>query len=150
MTVEAGSQLAADLETVRQELDSSRAALLQTLGTMSDADLGRGRRGGWSIGRVLEHVLDSERLYVAGLAHLQGQPQPNQEKTRPDDVQGFVDALEATRKAALALLQDASEDTFYEIRSLGHEEYSVLSLLENVALHDREHAAQIEQIMAEA
>jgi hypothetical protein len=31
---------------------------------------------------------------------------------------------------------------------MGHEEYSVLSLLENVAGHDREHIAQIQEILA--
>jgi hypothetical protein len=41
-----------------------------------------------------------------------------------------------------------TEDEFYEVRQLGREEYSVLSLLENVELHDNEHSAQIEQIRA--
>jgi hypothetical protein len=36
------------------------------------------------------------------------------------------------------------EDHFYALRTVSHEEYSILSLLENVANHDREHAAQVE------
>jgi uncharacterized damage-inducible protein DinB len=150
MTVEAGSQLAADLERSRTDLETARNELLQTLSRLSDSDLQRAPRGQWSVQRVLEHVLQSERLYAAGLAHLQGQPQPDQSTDIPSDLSGFVRALDVTRKTALDLLDGASESTFYEIRPLGHEEYSPLSLLENVAMHDREHAAQIEQIMAES
>ena len=35
------------------------------------------------------------------------------------------------------------EETFYRLGNLGYEEYSVLSMLENEANHEREHAAQI-------
>ena len=38
-------------------------------------------------------------------------------------------------------------ETFYELKRVGHEEYSVVSLLENVASHDQEHAAQIQAII---
>ena len=40
------------------------------------------------------------------------------------------------------------EETFYRLGAVGHEEYSVLSLLENVALHDREHGPQVREILA--
>ena len=150
MATETGSNLAADLARARGELESGRKQLLQSVSGLSDSDLRRARRGQWDIGRILQHVLESERLYVAGLAHLQGQPQPAQASDRPEDLEGLLDGLETTRKTALELLEGASEETFYELRPLGHEEYSVFSLLENVALHDREHGAQIDQIMAES
>jgi hypothetical protein len=35
------------------------------------------------------------------------------------------------------------KEDFYRLQAIGHEEYSVLSILENVASHDREHADQI-------
>jgi hypothetical protein len=58
-----------------------------------------------------------------------------------------------SRKALLSALGSLEEDvrayeTFYEVRKVGHEEFSVLSLLENVASHDREHAEQIRSILA--
>jgi uncharacterized damage-inducible protein DinB len=149
MTGQGESQLAADVNRVREDLDAARQELLNAVAPLSDADLQRAKRGHWSVKRVLQHVLESERLYVAGMAHLQGQPAPSQRSDVPDGLDGFVAALTETRNSALSLLQGASDSTFYELRPLGHEEYSVLSLLENVALHDREHAAQIEQIMAE-
>jgi len=40
-------------------------------------------------------------------------------------------------------------ETFYELRRVGHEEYSVLSVIENVANHDHEHAAQIRAIVGD-
>ena len=58
-----------------------------------------------------------------------------------------------TRKALLNALEELemdpmSSEKFYELRKVGHEEYSVLSVLENVANHDREHAEQIRNILA--
>ena len=38
-------------------------------------------------------------------------------------------------------------ETLYELNRVGHEENIVLSVLENVANHDREHAAQIRAII---
>jgi hypothetical protein len=43
----------------------------------------------------------------------------------------------------LAAIDNATEDNFYNIRKFGHDEYSALSVLENIASHDREHAEQI-------
>jgi hypothetical protein len=40
-----------------------------------------------------------------------------------------------------------ASEKFYEVKPVGHEEYSVLSVLENVAHHDREHADQIRAIL---
>ena len=42
-----------------------------------------------------------------------------------------------------------ASEKFYELRKVGHEEYSVLSILENVANHDREHAEQIRKTLAD-
>jgi hypothetical protein len=48
----------------------------------------------------------------------------------------------------LAAVEGVDEDTFYEIRSLGPDQYSVVSVLENVASHDHEHVEQIEKTMS--
>jgi hypothetical protein len=56
--------------------------------------------------------------------------------------------LETTRKAVLDGVGHVKEADFYRLQSIGHEEYSVLSILENVASHDREHAEQIQKTLA--
>jgi hypothetical protein len=58
-----------------------------------------------------------------------------------------------TRKVLLSALEALDTDprayeTFYELRQVGHDEYSVISVLENVANHDHEHVAQIREILA--
>ena len=63
--------------------------------------------------------------------------------------------LQDGRKALLKALDALDDDplayeTFYTLKQMGHEEYSVLSVLENVANHDREHAEQIRNIHATA
>ena len=59
-----------------------------------------------------------------------------------------VTALEDSRAALVEAIGGVDEDTFYTLHVVGHEEYSVLSLLENVTLHDREHGPQIIEILA--
>ena len=60
----------------------------------------------------------------------------------------LLDSRTALLKALGALEMDPKAyETFYELKKVGHEEYSVLSVLENVASHDHEHAAQIRAIL---
>ena len=74
----------------------------------------------------------------------------------PHDRAGYFDLTtdEAAdvRKAMVNALEGLDIDprayeTLYELNRVGHEENSVLSVLENVANHDREHAAQIRAII---
>ena len=61
----------------------------------------------------------------------------------------LLDTRTATLKALKELdLVPRAYETFYELRKVGHEEYSILSVLENIANHDREHAEQIRNILA--
>lgn len=57
-------------------------------------------------------------------------------------------ALARTRTQFVALLDGIDEATFYELRALGREQYSVVSVLENVASHDHEHLEQIAKTLA--
>ena len=57
-------------------------------------------------------------------------------------------ALEATRKVLLDGVGHVKEEDFYRLQTIGHDEYSVLSILENDAAHDREHAEQIRKTLA--
>ncbi len=138
-----------DLERARSELVPARQELLAVVGALSDADLDRGRRGGWPVRRVLEHVIQSEWLYVGLASHLRDQPvQDDRDSGAPSSATDAAERLHASRKALLGALEGVQEELFYRLRSVGHEEYSVLSVLENVVNHDREHEAQVRAIVA--
>ena len=142
------SQFEQDLNAARAALEDSRTRLLAVARPLSDADLDRLRRGGWPVRRVLEHVVHSERLYAGLVSHLRGLPLEAQESAEPGrSSAGFLDALAVSRRLLLSALEGVQEEHFYELRTVGHEEYSILSVLENVASHDREHASQITAIL---
>ena len=100
--------------------------------------------------RVLEHVIQSEQLYATLISALRGLPVGRAERPScaGQPVDEILCLLDSSRTALLSALDGVDEDSFYTIKQLGHEEYSVLSLLENVAGHDREHARQIAEILA--
>jgi uncharacterized damage-inducible protein DinB len=135
----------ADLEAALADLASARADLVSAVQPLSAADLDRARRGGWPVHHILEHVIQSEWLYAQVAATLSGKPTPKRGSTacagQPADE--VLCLLDASRTALLQAIDGVSEDAFYEIKRFGHEEYSVLSLLENAAAHDHEHAAQV-------
>ena len=139
------SPFADDLEAALADLASARADLVSAVQHLSEPDLDRARRGGWPVHRILEHVIQSEWLYAQVAATLSGKPTPERGSTacagQPADE--VLCLLDASRTALLQAIDGVSEDAFYEIKRFGHEEYSVLSLLENAAAHDREHAGQV-------
>jgi len=142
------SELDNDLISLCDRLTVARKRVSTALEGLTDAQLAWGRRGGWSIGRVLEHLVQSEWHYVSLMHRLRNQPQ---EASAPGvgqiaSVAGAQLELRRAREALLAALDGVDDEVFYRIGQLGREEYSVVSLLENVAQHDQEHAAQIEQI----
>ena len=143
------STFSAELESLTADLDAARAGLVTVCQSLSDADLARARRGGWPVARVLEHVIQSEQLYARLVSALRDQPvvEGATESGAPDSVDGALSRLGSGRRALLAALDGVDEDSFYRLRQFGHEEYSVLSVLENTASHDREHAAQISAII---
>jgi uncharacterized damage-inducible protein DinB len=49
-----------DLTENKAAIQAARAELLERLQTLSDDDLLRTRRGGWSVQEVLRHVIDSD------------------------------------------------------------------------------------------
>ncbi|MCH8815011.1 MAG: DinB family protein [Chloroflexi bacterium] len=149
------SEFESDLATLTADIHASRKELDSAVASITDLDLAR--RGGWSLRRILEHVIESEWLYTSLVSHLgspgkgpSGQPIPDRPNTScdGDTIAQISEKLAACRKAFINTLAGATEDNFYEIQRLGHEEYSILSVLENVANHDREHAEQIGEIVA--
>jgi hypothetical protein len=144
------TELNAELSAVQQDVEQAREELLTTLDALTDEDLSRARRGGWTAGRVLHHVLQSEWHYERLIRQLRALP-PSPLPELPDTLTSVDDAvrgLAAARQALRDALNDMDEESFYRLGTVGREEYSVLSVLENVAHHDREHGQQIRSIVA--
>ena len=138
-----------DLTSACEELDAARRELLPVVGALSDADLDRERRGGWTVRRVLAHVIESEWLYANLVAHLRGAPVAGDVVSGgPASSAEAAQRLDASRRALRAALDGVDEASFYRLGVVGREEYSIISVLENTANHDREHAGQIQAILA--
>ena len=67
---------------------------------------------------------------------------------RDKRIRESFDRLAASHRGLLAALDGVDEASFYRLRSVGHEEYSILSVLENETNHDREHAEQVQAILS--
>ncbi len=139
-----------DLAKARDDASQAREGLLAVLRDLKDEDLDKERRGGWSVRKVLEHAIHSEVLYGRLARHLRELPQPEGDAVTvpPASVADAISALENSRAALEEAVEGVDEETFYTLRVVGHEEYSVLSLIENVTLHDREHGPQIQNIVS--
>ncbi len=139
-----------DLAKAKADAEAAREEFLGVVKSLKDADFDRERRGGWPIKRVLDHAIHSEVLYARLARHLLELPQPEGDAVTvpPATVADAVSGLEDSRAALEEAIDGVDEDTFYTMRIVGHEEYSILSLLENVTLHDREHGPQIQEILA--
>jgi uncharacterized damage-inducible protein DinB len=144
-----------DLASSQESIGLAREELLRVIDSLNRADLERARKGGWPVRRVLEHVIHSENLYAQGTAYLCGAQMPERRETSAPGSSSeartmLLDSRRALQAALGALEEDVmASETFYEVRKVGHEEFSVLSLLENVASHDREHAGQIRAILTD-
>ncbi len=137
------------LARVTERLGLQRATLLATLAGLDDADLGRARRGGWTIAKVLEHITGSEWHYARLVRQLRSAEDIPPENVAAASVAESVDALARSRAALLNAIEGVTEDDFYRLGTVGREEYSVVSVLENVEQHDIEHLGQIASIHAE-
>ena len=151
MTCSYHSDRAASQDAIRQARDE----LLGVIDSLSRSSFERARKGGWPVHKVLEHVIHSEKLYAQATAYLCGSEAPPRSEISPPASASeartmLLDSRKALLKALGALEMDPKAyETFYELKKVGHEEYSVLSVLENVASHDHEHAAQIQAIIGD-
>jgi uncharacterized damage-inducible protein DinB len=139
-----------DLKDNLDAIASARERLLQEVSELSVDDLQRVRRGGWSVQDVLRHLIDSEVAYTKVIGFLRSNPTDLPNASEDDVASGpaAAGALERVRKTMLSLLEGIDESTFYDLRTLGREQYSVVSVLENVASHDHEHLEQIAKTLA--
>ena len=137
-----------ELREVKEELSASRAELLAALEPVTDVDLERGRRGGWTIAQVLCHVIQSEALYGGVVAAIVGTSAGGPQGDAPKSIDEARGQLAATREGLLNALASATDENSYRLQRFGHDEYSVISVLENAANHDREHAEQIRRTIS--
>jgi hypothetical protein len=142
------SSFEAHLQEVCRDLEERRGALLEELSSLDDGALPLARPGGWTIAKVMDHIIGSEWHYARLAGQLRGLEVRESQHGAVSSVPGAVGALAASRKALLSAIEGVSEADFYRLGALGREEYSVVSVLENVAQHDHEHLEQIRRIHA--
>lgn len=144
------SEFERELNENLDAMERVRAELLHAVGTLGGDDLARVRRGSWSVQEVLRHVIDSEVAYAKVIGFLRSTTTDLANASEDDVVSGpaAVAALERVRAVTLDLLNGVDEATFYELRALGKEQYSIVSVLENVASHDHEHLGQITKTLS--
>jgi hypothetical protein len=143
------SEFDAHLSELTANLERHRSELLAGLGEVNDEDLVRARRGGWTIGKVLEHIVGAEWHYARLARNLRGLSDIPQEPFEATTVAEAVAALSRSRAALLAAIDRIPEEDFYRLGSVGREEYSVVSVIENAEQHDLEHLGQIRSIQAD-
>ena len=142
------SDFSSDKADLLNEMHTARVQLNEVVGRLSAGDFSSARRGSWPVSKILDHVLHSERLYAQLISVFSGVGTSVEPDGSPATSAEALTALVATRKAVLDGVDHVKEEDFYRLQTIGHEEYSVLSILENVASHDREHADQIQKTIS--
>jgi len=143
------SEFDSEKDALLSDLQASRAKLHDVVAGLSSDDLSSARPGSWPVSKILDHVVHSERLYAQLISVFSGVGTSVEPSGTPSSSAEALAALEVTRKAVLDGIGYVKEGDFYRLQTIGHEEYSVLSVLENVASHDREHAEQIRKTIGE-
>jgi uncharacterized damage-inducible protein DinB len=137
-----------DRRELLSDLNQSRGELVSTVQRLGPEDFGNARRGSWTISKILDHVLHSERLYTQLVCTFGGKPATAQDAGPVATADEAEMALNKSREAFLQAVEEVTEEDFYRLQTIGHEEYSILSILENNAAHDREHAEQIAKTLS--
>jgi hypothetical protein len=139
-----------DLSALKQAMAGARSQLSAVVSGLKDSDLDAARRGGWTVSRVLEHVIGSEFSYARLVRRLRNQADVDEAMPSEsiDSTASAIAGLEAARGALMAAIDGVDEESFYRLEQLRREEYSVMSVLENVLNHDREHSDQITAILS--
>lgn len=139
------------LQQLRVEIEEARRELIRVIEAVPPDAFGLAPRGEWSIERILRHVVQSEQLYASVISMLRRKSAEIAPKL-PDGFESGEEvarALAEARRMIVAALDGVTEDEFYEMRQFGMNEESIKSTLENLAMHDHEHARQIEKTVAE-
>ena len=140
----------ADLQGILGDMARARQHLLATLRRVTSEEMQRARAGGWSVERVAQHLVESDSSYLKVLAHQCGKQAPDLTDEPPADGAHVAAMLDARREAMLSVIEGIDDETLYRLQRFGQEEYSPLSVLENIAAHDHEHAGQISALLRPA
>jgi uncharacterized damage-inducible protein DinB len=145
-----GSEFEKDFESVLKAVKQARDELFDLLTTLEESDLERGRRGSWTIRQILEHVILGENYFADAVRRARNTAEGD--LTLPRVAVGSLREakrlLHNSRDVLLNAVDHVDEDAFYRFARAGELEFSVLSALENVASHDREHASQIRETLS--
>lgn len=140
-----------DRKAALAEAHAAREEFLAVVRGLNDADLRVGRRGSWTVAGVIRHVIDADWMHGRGIAHLREAEAP--ERALAEEVEGSRRVEEAlallgvSGERLFAAVDEVDEETFYRLRKVGGQEWSVLGFLEGSADHDREHASQIRALL---
>src|SRR5262245_6124104 len=118
------SHFEADKDTLLADLTESRGLLASVVQELEPEDFGQARRGSWSISKILDHVLHSERLYTQLVSTFSGKPAGVIESGEVSTAADASAALSRSRAAFLDAVKKVTEGDFYRLQTIGHEEYS--------------------------
>lgn len=142
--------LNSDLTRALEDMAAARRSLVARIDVLDASAFERSRAGGWTVRRILQHVIESEYVYAKLLAHQCQRETPAAWIEEPADGRMASTMLSLTRDAVRTVVEGIGDDTLYRLVKIGHEEYSPLSVLENIAAHDRDHVAQISELVPDA
>src|SRR5713101_2312583 len=93
-----------ELAAARRDLDAAREDLLSSIDPLPDEALDRARRGGWSVRRVLQHVIEADWGHVRLVAQLRGlaAARPGETSGAPGSLPDAVQRLATVRQALVA------------------------------------------------
>jgi uncharacterized damage-inducible protein DinB len=133
------------------DLIGSCEATLDTIGLLL-GDLGEEveeKPGSWSIAEILNHLLDTERRYIARIRRMRREDRPKM-RVMPDPDYTRLTALKAwtqfyeLRKQHLRLLRSLKPADWRRSGTLTPiGEVSIASLVRHLAAHDAMHTAQV-------
>ena len=149
-----------DIDDLRVELDAARAALIEALAGVTQAEFERRLPPSphddesWSIRETLWHVglMEDWHRRVISKA-LSGEAIPDYHRREPPTIaqtlEYLLEWLEQSRRPTLALLRRLPEDRLdEEFTPPDGEVLTVREVLGRIALHDHEHATHIQRLRA--
>ena len=132
-----------------EDMRDARAAFAALGARSGPKAMAQARPGGWTVGRIIEHLIESDVLYAKLLAHQCGAefaPPAEQTpvRTAPPPWSGSMQRETPCWRCSMASTRARSTVWCWE------QAYSPVSLLEHVASHEREHTRQIRELLPDA
>ena len=137
-----------DLASAIQEVEEARDETLSIVKALKDDELTKGRRGSWDVRGVIDHIVGADRSFAGGIARQTGAEMPAGEQIELSSTAEAVRQLEGGRRLLLSTCDGVDEETFYKMESFHGQDASVLGILGTASAHDREHSAQIQELLS--